>query len=150
LPAASARAHHHWASCKNRDFQPWKDAGLSFGLQAIVAIPLVAGPDLIGALAVCRRSPILGPVEVQVFEELTRNVQFGIQSRRTRVAYQQSCRSRPARPSCWKMPWKMRWLPLPRSGATRPYTAGHQKRAQLAVLIGQELRLPHTGCAACI
>jgi GAF domain-containing protein len=81
-----------------------------------VAIPLIAGPDLIGALAVyADEAHSFGPVEVQVFEELTRNVQFGIQSRRTRVAYQQSLQEQASQAQRWKMPWKMRWLPLPPS-----------------------------------
>lgn len=130
---------------KNRDFQPWKDAALSFGLQAIVAIPLVAGPDLIGALAVyAGEAHSFGPVEVQVFEELTRNVQFGIQSRRTRVAYQQSLQEQASQAQLLENALENALAAIASVLEQRdPYTAGHQKHvAQLAVLIGQEIGLP--------
>jgi hypothetical protein len=130
---------------KSHDFQPWKDAALSFGLQAIVAIPLIAGPDLIGALAVyADEAHSFGPVEVQVFEELTRNVQFGIQSRRTRVAYQQSLQEQASQAQLLENALENALAAIASVLEQRdPYTAGHQKHvAELAVLIGQEMGLP--------
>lgn len=125
-------------------FQPWKALASQYGLHAIVAIPLVAGPDLICALAVYGGAEqSFSPVEVQVFEELTRNVQFGIQSRRTRVAYQQSLQEQAAHAQVLENALEKALAAIASVLEQRdPYTAGHQKHvAELAVLIGQELRL---------
>jgi small neutral amino acid transporter SnatA (MarC family) len=64
LPAASARATPSISTQlqQHPSFQPWKDAS-QHGLQAIVAIPLVAGPDLICALAVYGGEHSFGPVK---------------------------------------------------------------------------------------
>lgn len=129
---------------KSPDFQPWQAAARLHGLQAIVAIPLVAGPDLIGALAVyAGEAHCFGPVEVQVFEELTRNVQFGIQSRRTRVAYQQSLQEQASQAQLLENALENALAAIASVLEQRdPYTAGHQKHvAELAVLIGQEMGL---------
>ena len=125
-------------------FQPWQAGVRQFGLQAIVAIPLVAGPDLIGALAVyAGEAQSFGPVEVQVFEELTRNVQFGIQSRRTQVAYQQSLQEQASQAQVLEKALENALAAIASVLEQRdPYTAGHQKHvAELAVLIGQEMGL---------
>jgi len=129
---------------EQESFHPWQQAARQYGLESMIAIPLVAGPDLIGALAVYAcDAQSFGPIEIQVFEDLTRNVQFGIQSRRTQAAYQQSLQEKARQAQLLEKALENALAAIAAVLEQRdPYTAGHQKHvAELAMLIGQQMGL---------
>ena len=63
----------------------WREAILARGFQASIALPLNAGGATLGALTLYAGAhDAFGPQEVELLEELSRNLAFGIQTLRTR------------------------------------------------------------------
>lgn len=69
----------------NPNLAHWRDAILKRGFQASIALPLICEGRTIGALTLyAKASDAFAPQEVNLLEELVRNLSFGIQTLRTR------------------------------------------------------------------
>ncbi|MBS0356640.1 MAG: response regulator [Proteobacteria bacterium] len=68
----------------NPALAPWREAVLKRGYQSVIALPLVCQQKIIGALALYSAAPnAFAAQEVDLLEEIARNLAFGIQSLRT-------------------------------------------------------------------
>lgn len=129
----------------SEQFRAWRTRAQTFGLGASLAVPLVGRAGALGALAVYSRSEDgFGPQEVELFEEFARNLVFGIESRRTRLAYEASAAALAAQEATLRKALTDALAAMAGMLEQRdPYTAGHQKHvARLAVAIGREMGLP--------
>lgn len=125
-------------------FRAWRTRATEFGLGASLAVPLNGRDGALGALAVYSRAADgFGPEEVELFEEFARNLVFGIESRRTRAAYEASAAALAAQETKLRKALTDALAAMAGMLEQRdPYTAGHQKHvASLAVAIGRELGL---------
>lgn len=125
-------------------FKPWVERARQHGLTAIIAVPLRSRGQVIGVLAVYAVVPdAFGPEEVHLFEELADDIGFGIDSRRTRAAYEQSLLERERHAAQLQATLEQTIGALAATLEKRdPYTAGHERRvADLAVAIGRRLGL---------
>lgn len=69
----------------NPNLRPWQEAAIKQGFQASIGLPLVGDQGVLGALTLYAVEPdAFEHAEVQLLEELARNVSFGVQSFRTR------------------------------------------------------------------
>ncbi len=128
----------------SEQFRAWRERACAFGLGASLAIPLIGREGVLGALAVYSRSPEgFGPDEVDLFEEFARNLVFGIESRRTRAAYEASAAALARQEATLRKALTDALAAMAGMLEQRdPYTAGHQKHvASLAVAIGREMGL---------
>jgi PAS domain S-box-containing protein len=63
----------------------WREAIRKRGFQASIALPLISEGNMIGALTLYAAAhDAFGPQEVELLEELSRNLAFGVQTLRTR------------------------------------------------------------------
>ena len=70
----------------NAQMAPWRAAAVSRGYQSSIALPLVSRQGILGALTVYAvEADAFNAAEVELLEELARNVAFGIDSLRTRL-----------------------------------------------------------------
>ena len=68
----------------NPKFSPWREAILTRGYQSSMAIPLICDNQAIAVLTLYASSPdAFGEQEVELLEEMTNNIAFGIQMLRT-------------------------------------------------------------------
>lgn len=128
----------------SQQFRTWRARAQTFGLGASLSVPLVGRTGTLGSLAVYSRSEEgFGPQEVELFEEFARNLVFGIESRRTRVAYEASAAALAAQEATLRKALTDALAAMAGMLEQRdPYTAGHQKQvARLAVAIGREMGL---------
>jgi len=125
-------------------FKPWAERARKHGLASIIAVPLRSRGQINGVLAVYANvTDAFGPEEVRLFEELADDIGFGIDSRRTRAAYEQSLLDRERHASQLQATLEQAIGALAATLEKRdPYTAGHERRvADLAVAIGRRLGL---------
>lgn len=125
-------------------FKPWMERARKHGLASIITVPLRSRGIVIGVLAVYATvTDAFGPEEVKLFEELADDIGFGIDSRRTRAAYEQSLLEREHHASQLQATLEQAIGALAATLEKRdPYTAGHERRvADLAVAIGRHLGL---------
>ncbi|MDO9270243.1 MAG: CBS domain-containing protein [Methylobacter sp.] len=127
---------------ENPDFSPWQQKAKDFGIQSSVSLPVMVDERVAGVLTVYSKElSAFGDSEISLFEELASNLGFGIQSRRTRAAYEKSLQERAAQAIRLE---KLLEDTLTTVAATLeqrdPYTAGHQTHvADLATNIGREM-----------
>ncbi|PKM42906.1 MAG: hypothetical protein CVV05_16320 [Gammaproteobacteria bacterium HGW-Gammaproteobacteria-1] len=125
-------------------FKPWHERAGKHGLASIIAVPLRSRGTVIGALAVYANvTEAFGPEEVRLFEELADDIGFGLESRRTQEAYEQSLRERERQAEKLQATLEQAIGALAATLEKRdPYTAGHERRvADLAVAVGRRLGL---------
>ncbi|MDH2436205.1 HD domain-containing phosphohydrolase [Pokkaliibacter sp. MBI-7] len=114
------------------------------GLSSVIALPLRLDETSMGVIAVF--APVddaFGPEEEQLFIELVDNLQFGLESRRTKEAYEASLRRSAEQSKVMEKAMEDALAAIAAVLEQRdPYTAGHQTHvAELAMLIGRELGL---------
>ncbi|PPC78664.1 hypothetical protein C4K68_03930 [Pokkaliibacter plantistimulans] len=114
------------------------------GLGSVIALPLRLDDGATGVIAVF--APVedaFGPDEEHLFIELIDNLQFGIESRRTKEAYEASLRQSAQQSRAMEKAMEDALAAIAAVLEQRdPYTAGHQTHvAELAVQIGKELGL---------
>jgi PAS domain S-box-containing protein len=129
---------------ENPDFSPWRQKAGDFGLQSSISLPVMVDERVAGALTVYSKEPeAFGDSEISLFEELASNLGFGIQSRRTREAYEESLQERAAQAVKLEKSLEETLIAVSATLEQRdPYTAGHQKHvADLAMNIGKEMGL---------
>ncbi len=125
-------------------FKPWTERARRHGLASIIAVPLRSRGKLNGVLAVYANvTDAFGPEEIRLFEELADDIGFGLDSRRTRAAYEQSLLERERHAEQLQATLEQVIGALAATLEKRdPYTAGHERRvAHLAVAIGRRLGL---------
>ncbi|MEW6648024.1 MAG: CBS domain-containing protein [Pseudomonadota bacterium] len=125
-------------------FRPWAERARKHGLMSVIAVPLRSRGEANGVLAVyAEATDVFGPDEVRLFEELADDIGFGIDSRRTRAAYEQSLLERERHAEQLQATLEQAIGALAATLEKRdPYTAGHERRvAHLAVAIGRRLGL---------
>lgn len=72
-------------------FAPWREAALERGYQSIIALPLVAGGEVLGTLSIYSATAgAFDSSEVGVLEELAADLAFGIAALRTRQQKEQA------------------------------------------------------------
>lgn len=126
------------------NFKPWAERARKHGLASIIAVPLRSRGQINGVLAVYANvTDAFGPEEVKLFEELADDIGFGIDSRRTRAAYEQSLLERERHAGQLQATLEQAIGALAATLEKRdPYTAGHERRvSDLAVAIGRRLGL---------
>ncbi len=70
---------------------PWRDEALARGYRASIALPLILGPEQVGALTVySERTPAFEPEEVTLLAELAADLAYGISTLRRRIAHQRA------------------------------------------------------------
>ncbi|MGZ5051414.1 MAG: CBS domain-containing protein [Methylobacter sp.] len=129
---------------ENTDFSPWYQKARSFDIRSSAALPVIVDGKVAGALTIySKETEAFGDSEIRLFEELVSNLGFGIQSRRTRAAYEQSLQERAAQAIRLERLLEETLMTVSATLEQRdPYTAGHQKHvADLAVSIGREMGL---------
>lgn len=71
----------------NPRMAPWREAALARGYQSSIALPLVSGDAVLGALTIYGVEPdAFGPEEVSLLEQLAADISFAVASRREGVA----------------------------------------------------------------
>lgn len=128
----------------NPAFSPWQQKAKAYNIHSSVSLPVMVDGTVVGALTVYSKEPeAFGDSEVSLFEELASNLGFGIQSRRTREAYDRSLQEKAAQAVKLEKLLEDTLMAVAATLEQRdPYTAGHQKHvADLAVSIGKEMGL---------
>jgi diguanylate cyclase (GGDEF)-like protein/PAS domain S-box-containing protein len=70
----------------NPALAPWRERAIKRGYQSSIALPLAGEPGVAGALSIYAREPdAFDPEEVELLEELARDLAFGIAALRTRA-----------------------------------------------------------------
>lgn len=127
---------------RESSFSPWRERSIQHGLASIIAIPLRSHGKVIGVLAIYGNVPdAFGSDEVRLFEELAGDLGFGIDTLKTRSAYEMSLEARERYANKLRDTLEQAIGALAATLEKRdPYTAGHERRvADLAVAIGREL-----------
>jgi PAS domain S-box-containing protein len=76
---------------RDPNFAPWREEALRRGYAAVVGIPLLSGPEVLGALGIYAADPdAFDDDEVQLLRELAEDLSYGIVSLRTRAACQEA------------------------------------------------------------
>ncbi|GAB2179804.1 hypothetical protein DLREEDagrD3_00270 [Denitratisoma sp. agr-D3] len=125
-------------------FQPWLEAASRYDIHASLSLPITLNNRVAAVLTVySREAEAFGVREVSLFEELAANLGFGIQSRRTRIAYEHSLQERERQALLMEKSLEDALMAIASTLEQRdPYTAGHQKHvAELAIRIGLEMGL---------
>ena len=69
------------------DFAPWRAEALRRGYASVIGLPLLSGPEVLGALAIYAAEPdAFDEDEVQLLRELADDLTYGIAALRTRAA----------------------------------------------------------------
>jgi signal transduction histidine kinase/PAS domain-containing protein len=75
----------------NPTMLPWREAAIKRGYQASIALPLIGKEHTLGALTLyAAEAEAFNPQEVELLEELARNVAFGIETLRARRQREQA------------------------------------------------------------
>ena len=123
---------------------PWLDQARRFGLVSMMATPLNIENGESGALVVFASvENAFGADELHLFEDLSHNLRYCIESRRTTSAYEHSLLERAQQATVLEHSLEQALTAIASVLEQRdPYTAGHQKHvADLAVKIGKEMGL---------
>lgn len=129
---------------ESSDFSPWRQKAENFGIRSSISLPVKVDDRIAGVLTVYSKDPeAFGESEISLFDELVSNLGFGIQSRRTRAAYEGSLLEIANQAVKLEKTLEDTLLAVASTLEQRdPYTAGHQKRvADLAMDIGKEMGL---------
>ena len=142
LPLAKAIRTKTTQICRDiavsTSFEPWRETALHCGYVSNIAIPLVEGEKVLGALSIYSlERDDFSPEEVKLLEELSGNLAFGIRSLRARVAQEQH-------EVLLRQSLEESIMAIAATVEARdPYTSGHQKRVgELATAIALEMKLP--------
>jgi putative nucleotidyltransferase with HDIG domain len=129
---------------QNIAFSPWKSKAEKLGIRSSVSLPVRIEGKVAGALTVYAKDVnAFGSDEVELFEELAAHLGYGIESRRTALAYEAELFSREQQARLLEKSMEDALMAISSTLEYRdPYTAGHQKNvADLSVIIGRELGL---------
>jgi diguanylate cyclase (GGDEF)-like protein/PAS domain S-box-containing protein len=75
----------------NPTTRPWRHAARLRGYQSCIALPLAADDAVLGAVAIYSRAPFaFGVDEVQLLEQLARDLAFGIRTLRSRAEHEKA------------------------------------------------------------
>jgi putative nucleotidyltransferase with HDIG domain len=115
---------------------PWREIALGYGTRAAVALPLIVGEELSGALGIfSQQAGVFDPDTVRLFEEFATEIEFGIATLQDRTRNQQNLEQLAST-------LEAAVGAVAASTEFDPYTAGHQRGvAKIAVTIAQELGL---------
>lgn len=119
-------------------FKPWKDAALAHGCNSNLALPLSDGKITFGGLSIyASETNAFDGEEVQLLQELSSNLSYGIVTLRARIVNEQHA-------AILRQSLEQSIQTIAATVEARdPYTAGHQRRvAELAVAIAREMALP--------
>lgn len=125
-------------------FAPWAARAREAGIGASVALPIRERGLLIGTMCVYSSSPsAFGEPEVELFRELAEDLGYGLEARRTRVAYEAGLVEREQQAKKLRAVLESAIAAVAATVEKRdPYTAGHERRvADLAAAIARELGL---------
>lgn len=128
-------------------FAPWAELAASYDIRASISLPITVSNRVGAVLTVYSRDgEAFGQREVALFEELAANLGFGIQSRRTRIAYEKSLQERERQALQMEKSMEDALMAIASTLEQRdPYTAGHQKHvAELSIRIGLEMHFNET------
>ena len=124
--------------------RPWHERARASGLASLVVIPICPDDTVFGVLIVYSRElAAFGDEEVRLLEKLADDIGYGIRTRNTQRAYQESLEERAKQADKLRATFESVITALAATVEQRdPYTAGHQRRvADLAVAIARELGL---------
>jgi PAS domain S-box-containing protein/putative nucleotidyltransferase with HDIG domain len=132
------------AASDNSAFAPWQSRAAEFGIGSSISLPVQLDDRVVGALTVyAKEKNAFDSEEIALFEKLASNVGYGIESRRTSIAYEAELKHREEQAKVLEKSLEDALMAISATLEHRdPYTAGHQKRvAELAIQIGRELGL---------
>ncbi len=118
-------------------YQPWKEALVSRGLVSAIALPLTEGHKAFGALTIySAHQDTFTEAEVQLLEELTGDLAYGIIAQRTHAEHERHA-------ILMRQSLEQSIQAIAATLEARdPYTAGHQRRVtELSVAIASEIGL---------
>ncbi len=76
---------------RDPDFAPWRAEALRRGYASVIGLPLLSGPEVLGALAIYAAEPdAFDEDEVQLLRELADDLTYGIVALRTRAAHRRA------------------------------------------------------------
>ncbi len=133
-------------------FAPWKQRARDNGLASILTTPLHRQGRDFGVLSIYSRfRDAFGEEEVRLFEQLGDDLGYGLDSRRTQRAFEQSLIERERQDAQLQQVLEDAIAALAATLEKRdPYTAGHEQRvADIAVAIGREWGWMRGACVAC-
>lgn len=125
-------------------FTPWRQRAIDHDIAALISVPLCRQGLPVGVLCVyARTADSFGERERDLFQEFTRTLMFGIETRRTAIALSEANRGRDRQERELRLALEEALGAIGGVLEQRdPYTAGHQKHvAELAVAIGREMGL---------
>ncbi len=124
---------------------PWREAAAEYGLGSLIVLPLKQDSAVYGVLAIyAAETDAFGDDEVRLFEEMARDLAFGIATLRTRHERDQAIAESQLYYNQMRAGLENAVDAIATTLEMRdPYTAGHQRRvADLAAAIAHELGLP--------
>jgi HD-GYP domain-containing protein (c-di-GMP phosphodiesterase class II) len=118
------------------DRDPWRKVALDYEMRAAVALPLIAGEAVSGALGIfAKRAGAFDPETVQLFQEFASEMEFGLKMLQERAKNEQNLEQLAAT-------LEAAVGAVAASTEFDPYTAGHQRGvAKIAVTLAHELDL---------
>jgi putative nucleotidyltransferase with HDIG domain len=114
----------------------WREVALGYQMRSGVALPLIVGDKITGALGIfARNAGAFDPDTVKLFREFASEIEFGIATMQDRTRDQQNLEQ-------LAVTLEAAVAAVAASTEFDPYTAGHQRSvAKIAVTIAQELGL---------
>ncbi len=127
---------------QSESFHPWMARAKAFNLRSSVAIPVAIGGVVSGVLTVYASiANAFSESAIVLFQELVANLAFGIESRRTKKAYDRAMQEQVVQAKKLEKAFEDSLMAISSTLEQRdPYTAGHERNvAELAVKIGKRL-----------
>lgn len=124
------------------DFHPWQSRAKSYNLHSSVALPVRIGGEVSASLTVYSHHPnAFTESAIKLFQEIAINLAYGIESRRTKLAYEKAMLEQVRQARKLEKSLEDSLMAIAATLEQRdPYTAGHEKNvADLAVRIGRKL-----------
>lgn len=76
---------------RDPDFAPWREEAMGRGYASVIGLPLLSGPEVLGALAIYAAEPdAFDDDEVQLLKQLADDLSYGIAALRTRTAHRRA------------------------------------------------------------
>jgi hypothetical protein len=116
--------------------EPWRKVALDYGMRAAIALPLIVGDAVSGALGIfSQQAGAFDPETVQLFQRFATEMEFGLKTLQERARNQQDVEQLAAT-------LEATVGAVAASTESDPYTAGHQRAvAKIALTLADELNL---------
>ncbi len=128
--------------CESQNFQPWRERAKIYGLRSSTSLPIRINGDVAGVISIYSDyANAFSDSAIKLFQELVINLSYGIEARRTKIAYNQAIQDRELQSVKLEHALNDSLMAIASTLEQRdPYTAGHEKGvADIAVSIGKKL-----------